>query len=185
LQPLLEPHRSYLEGRGFDPEELERIWDLSFLGLVPRLAWRIWIPVHLNGEIVSWTTRTIGKTKGPKYINANPEEEVHPIKSLLYGWDYVRSSVIICEGPSDVWRIGPGSVCVLGVNVSDSQMQLLSQVPRRVVCFDNEPLAQRGAEKLCNELSTYPGETTNVRLDSSDPGCADREEVETLRSFLE
>jgi hypothetical protein len=184
LGPLLEPHRGHLRGRGFDTKELERIWGLRGIGLASRLAWRIWIPVHLDGEVVSWTTRATGRKEGAKYVSADPDEEVWPIKTLLYGWDYVRSTAIVCEGPADVWRIGPGVVATFGLNVTTAQMDLLTSVPYRIVCFDNEPKAQKTAEKLCRELESFPGETTNVRLDSSDPGCATDREVEVLRNLL-
>ena len=29
------------------------------IGIAPRLQWRIWIPIHYHGEIVSWTTRSL------------------------------------------------------------------------------------------------------------------------------
>ena len=184
LQSLLQPHQGYLRGRGFDPVQLARLWDLSALGMAPRLAWRIFIPVHLDGEIVSWTTRSIGRGRSSKYVHADPSEEAWPIKSLLYGWDYVRHSAIVCEGPADVWRIGPGAVAIFGLNVTTAQLELLSNVPRRIVCLDNEERAQKTARKICEQLSCWPGETVNVCLNSSDPGCATEKEIEKLRRLL-
>lgn len=185
LEDLSEPHLRYLRRRGFDPRSLIELWGLRGLGPFGRPYWRIWIPVRLDGKTVSWTTRSIGDGGSPRYIHAEPDQEAWPIKTLLYGWDHVRHSVIVCEGPTDVWRIGPGAVAVFGLNVSVEQMQRLAEVPKRIVCFDSEPVAQRASEKLCRELSIFPGETIRVALDSADPGEATEEEVERLRSLLE
>ena len=182
LGPLQKPHRDYLSRRGFDPDELERLWMLKGFGPIGRFAWRIWIPVLLDGEIVSWTTRSIGESdrRVPKYVNADPEKEVWPIKSLLYGWDYVRDSVVICEGPTDAWRIGPGAVATFGLAVSTEQLEKMSSVPRRIVCFDSEPIAQRTADRLALRLQSFPGATVRVELDASDPADAKREEIAKL-----
>jgi len=186
--PLLDlqvPHRRYLEKRGFDPNELVSFWRLRALKIHDRLSWRIWIPVHFNGEVVSWTTRSISETTRQRYIHARPEQESLPIKTLLYGWDFVRASVIICEGPTDVWRIGPGAVATFGIATSLEQVRKLSSVPYRIVCFDNEPIAQKAADKLCDTLSNFPGTTLRVCLGSKDPGQATQEEITKLRSLLE
>ena len=184
LGPLSERHRAWLRGRGLDPDQLERLWDLRGIGLSARLSWRIWAPVHLDGEVVSWTTRTIGSQAG-RWIHADPREEVFPIKSLLYGWDCVRASVVVVEGPSDVWRVGPGAAALFGTVSTTSQIRLLSSVPRRVICFDREPAAQRVARRLAEQLQAFPGETLVVELTSADPGEATDAEVAELRAYLE
>lgn len=181
---LSRPHRRYLEGRGFDPDALARLWDLQGIGVSSELSWRIWIPVWSDGELASWTTRSIG-SEARRYVHARPEQEVWPIKSLLYGWDYVRHAVVICEGPTDVWRIGPGAVAVFGSNATVSQLRSLAGVPRRVVCFDGEPEARRSARRLVEQLSPFPGDTLSVELDSADPGEATDDEVARLRKFLD
>jgi len=140
--------------------------------------------VHLDGEVVSWTTRSIG-TQAGRWIHANPEEEVLSIKTLLYGWDYVRASVVVVEGPSDVWRVGPGAVGLFGMVPTASQAYLLSSVSHRVICFDREPAAQRAARRLAEQLQAFPGETLVMELASADPGEATDEEVAELRSYLE
>jgi len=185
LGPLSEAHLGYLRGRGFDPEELERLWGLRGIGLSSRLGWRLWIPIHLDGEVVSWTTRTIGEKSGSKYINAKPEQESVPIKSLLYGVDYVRHTMMVCEGPADVWRIGPGAVAMMGLSVTEEQMETIGNVPKRIVCFDNEPAAQKRAGELCRTLECFSRATANVCLEANDPGEADEVEVSELRKLLE
>ena len=109
IEALREPHRTYLEGRKLDPEKMEKLWDVGCFCVHSRLSWRIFIPVYYQGEMVSWTTRSIG-TNGKRYITAKPDECRLSLNSLLFGEDYCRHSIIITEGPFDVFRIGPGAI---------------------------------------------------------------------------
>lgn len=180
---LMRQHRRYLQGRGFDPDELVRLWDLRGIGIAPRLGWSIWIPIVMHGEIVSWTTRSLVDS-GSRYVSARPEEENIPIKETLYGWDYVQHAVVIVEGPADAWRIGPGTVATFGVNVSDEQVRLLSSVPYRMICFDNDEAGDRRADDLAERLLYSEGETYVAKLDSADAGSATPQEVSELRGWL-
>ncbi len=180
--PLWAPHRAYLERRGYDPDVLEELWGIQGIGISGNLSWRIWIPIHLEGRVVSWTSRSIGDEDGAKYITASPTEESVSAKTLLYGEGYVRSTVIVHEGPADVWATGPGSVATLGLSYTQQQMLHISRYPTRVICFDNEPPAQRVARKLANELKLFPGDTYVVHLESGkDPPECDPKELQEFR----
>lgn len=184
LGEIQSAHERYLRERGFNPDTLVKLWGLGGIGIDDKLPWRIFIPVHLDGEIVSWTTRSISEKVTERYINASPEQESVPIKHTLLGYDYVGHAIIVCEGPFDVFRIGPGSVCTFGTNVSPEQKRLIAHVPIRVVCFDNEPTAQVQALRLMDELSVWDGETYNVVLDSGkDPATASERDVRKLRQM--
>lgn len=181
---LLPAHKRYLRNRGFKPGFLEREWEIKGIGIAADWQWRIFIPVTLNGETVSWTTRSI--TDKARYRSASPEQEKLCHKDLLYGEDYCRHTVLIVEGPTDVWRIGRGAACTFGTGYRRSQLVRLARFPRRVVCYDSEPMAQRQARKLCDLLEVFPGETYNVQLNSKDPGAAtDKEIAELRRRFLD
>lgn len=182
--PLTTAHEHYLRGRGFDPDEIRQLWGIRGIGIHSRLSWRLWIPVFLRGELVSWTSRSIGECH-PRYLSARPDEEVIPLKQLLYGQDYIRSSVIVCEGPTDVWRIGPGAVATFGMGYSQRQLIDIAGYPVRIICFDNERDAQRRAERLAVDLAIVPGKTSLVRIESGDDiASADPEEVLELRRYL-
>lgn len=191
--PLLEPHKAYLRSRRFDPEEIIRLWSVGGIGLHSRLPWRLFIPVvGRDGRPLSWTTRALAArgTEGDngylRYVNAKPEEEAISIKSLLYGEQLATHAIIVVEGPTDVWRIGPGAVATFGLTVTAAQKAEIARYPLRAICFDNEPEAQRRATELCNELSTLPGKTVRVEVDAKDPGEASESEVKLLRrTFLE
>ena len=184
LQPLSGPHRRYLRGRGFDPDEITRVWGVQGVGIAPRYGWSLFIPIHHQGEVVSWTTRSIG-SKGKRYLNAPSDQERLPAKSLLYGEDQVRGAVIVCEGPTDVWRIGPGAVAVMGLIVTQEQIERLSRHPVRVVCFDREPEAERRMNRLVDTLRQFSGETYAVELETGDDvASADQGEIDAVRGMF-
>lgn len=159
----LEPqHKRYLKRRGFDPQLLSELWGLGGIGLrgaAYNLAWRLFIPIHLYGEMVSWTTRSLSETTKKKYRTATEDEEAINHHELLYGADYCRGTALVFEGPPDVWRVGPGALCTFGTQWSMDQLFTLSTFPRRVICYDNEQAAQKRARQLAELLALYDGET--------------------------
>ncbi len=179
-------HIRYLKERGFDCEALKRLWELKGIAISARLAWRIFIPVYHNGVMVTWTTRTISKQSNvTRYISASPSEEALPLHSLLYGEDYCRSSIIITEGPANVWRLGPGSVCTFSTNYTQAQLRKMLKYPVRAVCFDAEKEAQKRAKELCTYLESFPGETMNILLEhGNDPADTSKKEIEQIRKVV-
>lgn len=188
VKPLRTSHRKYLKERGFNPDELERLWEIKGTGqLGGKYKWRIFIPIKEpeRGEIVSWTTRAIFETKY-RYLSASPDQERMFHRHLLYGEEYARHAIIIVEGPTDVWKIGPGAVATLGTSYSQEQIERMAKYIRRVVCFDAEEAAQKRARKLCDALEVFDGETINVTLETGkDAGEATNKEIRKLRRLLE
>lgn len=182
---LYGPHRMYLHDRGCNVRLLEKLWKIQCIGIASRLAWRIFIPIIYKGETVSWSTRSISKNACSRYINAKADQEAMPIKSLLYGEDFIRDTAIIVEGFFSAWRIGPGAVATMGAVVTQIQLDKLIKYPVRVVCFDNDETGQTRARKLCDDLGSFPGETYNVVLDAPDPAEANEKDIKKLRrTFL-
>lgn len=181
--PLKRVHREYLRSRGYDPDLLANLWDLEGIGLSPRLAWRIYIPVVQQGVRVSWTTRAIGKVP-QRYLSASPAEESVPHKHCLYGADLCGHCVVIVEGPADAWRIGPGAVALFGTGYTTAQVRRLSRFPFRYVLFDNEVHAQQQAKKLAADLSCFAGKTTILQCDADDPGKMKRSELYQLKKLV-
>lgn len=182
---LTKAHKAYLRRRGFDPAQLIDEWDIQGISISKKLGWRIFIPVTLRGKVVSWTTRSISDKSELRYISAKPEEESVALKSLLYGQDKAKNSIVVVEGPFDVWRIGPGAVCTFGISYSKSQLMRIASYPMRTIIFDKDKSGRRAARRLCRELAEFEGVTNNVELDSKDPGSAcDGEIAEIRRRFL-
>lgn len=183
--PLKSVHKNYLISRGFDPEEVSRIWGVQGIGLQSKLAWRLFIPITYLGEPVSWTTRSVHAEADVRYVSAAPNQEAMKHKRLLYGEEYCKKHcVIVHEGPIDVWANGPGSVCTCGVGVSREQVRRLSKYLRRVICFDSEQGAQERARQLCDMLEPFPGETFNITLDSKDVATAPKRDIRKIRKMF-
>lgn len=178
-------HKQYLHGRGFNWKEIERVWKIQGIGIASRLSWRIWIPIHYCGEIVSWTTRCISANpRLTRYVTASIDEESIPHKQLLYGEDFARHAIIVVEGIPDVWKIGQGAVATFSTGYSIQQLERIAKYPTRAVCFDNELEAQRRAKKLVNDLAVFPGDTYNVVLDAKDPAEETEKNIKRLRKEI-
>jgi DNA primase len=184
VKPMLKAHRKYLRERGFDPNEIEDRWKVQGIGINARLKWRLFIPIQYRGKTVSWTTRSISHNAKTRYISASLTEEAIPHKSLLYGEDRCRHTIIVHEGPLDVWRMGPGAVATMGTGVSAAQVVKMAGYARRIICFDNEPAAQERARELCDSLEVFDGETINVQIDAKDVAEASEKEIRKLRKLV-
>ena len=186
---LLPCHRRYLSGRGFDPDEIAEVWRVQGIGLAPRLAWRLFLPIHQGGEVVSWTTRAIGDVPHmERYRGANRHEEAVHRGDLLYGEQYAGHGVVVHEGQTDVWRTGPGAVCTAGVGFSRGQIVRLSRFAPIAICFDSDPAAQRRARELADALAVLSpaGAVDVVRLSGPDPATSPEDEIRELRKrYLE
>ena len=183
---LQAAHRNYLTTRGLDSNEIVALWGVQGIGIAPKLGWRLFIPVLNQGKIVTWTTRSISPKSHTRYVSAKVSESSQGLKDLLYGEDHVRNAICVCEGPIDVWSIGYGAVATLGVGYSQKQLIKISKYPKRIVCFDSDPDAQKRARRLCRDLSPFPGETLNLVLESGkDPNEANKEELSQIRRMLD
>jgi len=188
IQPLKELplHQKYLRNRGYNWRKLEKLWRIQGIPLAVNLSWRIFIPITFQGDVVSWTTRSISKQEGIlRYISASPEQEAIAHKTLLYGEEYARQAIIITEGPFDAMRIGPGAVATLGIGFSTAQVQRMIRFPIRAILFDSELEAQKRAKKLMEALVDFPGETMICQLETGkDAGEADEEEIRQIRKEI-
>lgn len=187
--PMRKQHRQYLESRGFDPDEIAEVWGVQGIPWVPDgLSWRLFIPIHLNGNIVSWTTRSIAPEASLRYVAAKTTQEALSRRKLLYGArrGLAGHACVVTEGPTDAWAIGPGAFATMGLAYSPHQMGIISTFLIKVIVFDNEVEAQKRARKLCKLLEVLPGEVYQVTLSGSDPASSPKEEIRELRRrFLE
>jgi hypothetical protein len=180
--PLGKRHKHYLSGRGFDPEEVEKVWKVKGIEH-GRISWSLFVPILFEGKVVSWTTRKIRDDVDQRWCSAKPEQERIDHKKILYGLQFVKHSAIIVEGPTDVWNVGKGAVGTFGTGFRMNQVRLMSLIPNRVLCFDNSKDAQNRAQELADLLLPFPGRTSIVQLDAEDPGSATEKEVAKLRQF--
>lgn len=184
VKPMLDSHKKYLLKRNYNWRRIEKIWNVMGIGIAPPLSHRLWIPVEYAGKKRSWTTRSISDSPDViRYISASPIQEMISHKKLLYGEDYAGNSIVVVEGPLDVWRIGPGAVGTFGTRPTAAQIARIAKYPVRYICFDHG--AERHSQLLCETLSAFPGETHEIRLDAEDPGTASKKELRQIRSLLE
>jgi hypothetical protein len=177
-------HQNYLKTRGFDPGGIQRKYKILSCYQSGDFSYRIIIPIFIEGVAVNFTARDVTSQQSPKYKNLSNEKALIPMKECLYNIDSVFDTVVICEGVTDVWRIGDGSVATMGVEFTSKQLELLSRKRLRnaFVLYDSDAILK--AEKLANALSIFIPHTEIVILENGDPGDMKPEEANHLRKEL-
>jgi len=185
-----DAHTRYLESRGYDIHKISRTWNLFATGhsAAGTNKFRVICPVYYNGQIVSWQGRDITGKSALRWKSCPQELERRPVKHCLGGLEKINGdTIVIVEGFTDAWRLGIGSCCTFGTNYLMQQIQLMIPFKRKFVVLDSEekdPNAKKQADKLCNILSVFPGETVMVELDEGDPGSMKQDDANSLmRSF--
>jgi hypothetical protein len=198
---MQEPHRKYLEGRGFDPDELAFYHGLLGTGISCMwegidFKYRIIIPVYdLDGRLCTFQGRDYTGRQEIRYKCCPVEKAVVHHKHLLYGAEMCRARdhIVVCEGVFDQWRLGPGSVATFGTSLTREQVSLLSMWPRVTMLFDPEEEAQERARKVARDLSACGCQVEVCAADFGlgkdgklrDPGDLTRQEAqEVMREIL-
>ena len=178
---------NYLVGRGYDPEELQKIWKLSFTGPLSSYKFRIIAPIYHDGKMVSYQGRDYTGNSPLRYKACAKDKEVRDHKKCLYGsWLVKGNRAVVVEGIADAWRLGPGAIALFGIAYTMSQVQLLSQYRVLSLIFDEEPQAQLQQDKLAFALKTLnPSiELKIVQMEGGDPGELHQEEANQLMKEL-
>ena len=160
-EPISEPHRRYLEGRGFDPDELVRYHGI--LGTTAVGTWqgidfryRVMIPVYdLDGRLCTFQGRDYTGKQELRYKCCPVEKAVVHHKHLLYGAELARrrDRIVVVEGVFDQWRMGVGAVATFGTSLTREQVYLLTLWKEVVFLFDPEPEAQRHAHEYAKDIA--------------------------------
>lgn len=189
--------RKYLKSRDFDPKYLYKKYHIVGGGIDGDWKFRIIIPVYYQGQLLSWTGRSIlskEKLKQldiPRYKNLSIEKSVKNIKELFFNIDNCKSdTVVLTEGAFDVLRFDGNAICSMGTELTESQINLLASRFRKIfILFDNEPEAQKKARKFGLQLSSIgiDIEIVNAYEDfgKNDMGECSREEIEIIKKELE
>ena len=181
-------HRRYLFERGFDPDILAEEWGILGTGPSGPYKFRIIVPIHLNNKVVSYQGRDITDASPFKYKACPMEQEVVSHRNVLYGIDNVRShTVLVTEGVTDVWRLGPGAVATFGVEWSIAQASRLKDFPRVCILYDAERQAQKRAEALGGVIAGFGSDVLILQtpFDKPDPGSlTDVEAREFMRAHV-
>jgi DNA primase len=189
VKELMPVHTKFIESRRYDPEYVQRKYDV--VGVGPTMddwKFRLIIPVYHNRELITYVGRdTTGKLEVP-YRNCPIEKCITQAKESLYNLDFAGDTVILVEGIFDSWRIGDGAVCTFGTKYTDSQLLLLKGRKRVFVMFDgredDDGEAIGYAHNLAADLSGIVSDIEVLELDSGDPDGLSDDDVWYLRKDL-
>lgn len=181
-------HNVYLQDRGFNRYvHLAETWGLLAVGRGERdWQWRIIIPVHDEaGQMVTYIGRSIAKDPKVRYRMLEDEKALASPNDLLYGEHLTDGdSVIVVEGATDAWRLGPGAVAVLGASWSPTQAARLLSYRRVFIMFDPDETGRNQAQKLADWLAPHKVEVEILTGFDTDPGNFDEETVKCIRQEL-
>lgn len=126
--PAGHPAVEYLEDRGYDAKTLVKKYGVGYCreSHLPLACDRIYIPFLQDGELMGWQMRYIGTPAGkwpPRYYSCPGQ----PAKRMLYNIDTAKKydTVILVEGPIDVWGAGNQGVGLIGKKLSLTKLDLL------------------------------------------------------------
>ncbi len=172
VKPLTAIHYQYLKHRGFKPC-VARTWELMGTGIHGSYSHRIIAPIYLDKILVSYQGRDITGRSSLRYKACEKKDEVALHQHVLYGIDLVKgSTVIITEGITDVWRLGPGAVSCFGIEWTTQQARLIaSRFKHFYILFDREEQAGEKAYSLYQYLTSrgLHGEILTLNADVDDP----------------
>lgn len=180
---LMTPaQKQYLANRFFDPDQLEAEWELKGVGHIGPYKGRILAPIRLGGELISYQARDITDKAKAKYMACPDAEEVYHHQYSLYGVDKCRAKiVIVTEGITDVWRLGPGTAGTFGIDYLPQQMLMLARRFDNIFIFyDNEDQAQEKAERLSYDLMKFGKSCEIITNTEGDPGNMKQNDADYL-----
>lgn len=190
--PLLKPHKQYLEKRGFDPDYLVKHWDIKGTSPLSKLdgidyRYRILAPIFWEGKVVSFQARDYTGKQELKYRVCPEEREVVHHKDILYGhptlWEKRRG--LLVEGIFDVWRMQFAACCCFGTGYTSEQIRVMTKMfDELFILFDPEPLAQKSAKSLADELGFWGVKAELVKLQKTDPGDMTQKQADLLLKSL-
>lgn len=189
-------HRKYLIKRKFDPDTIERIWNVQGTGPISIMdnisySHRLVIPIYWenrknDNSIVSFQTRDITNKHILRYIACPEQREIVKHKHIFYQAIPTKEidTCICVEGVTDAWRFGYGAIAVFGIKYTKFQVREISKRFKRVfVMFDEDPQAVIQARKLASEL-TFRGVDAEPITIKGDPGDMSQDEANTLKKRL-
>ena len=186
--PINSKGIKYLKNRGFDTTTLIPKYKLEQTDIFSKLKqgsmsldyrWRIFIPIYMNRELVSYTARDYTGKRSPKYQHPYIESCIIPPSSCIYNIDTVKDRCIVVEGPTDVWKLGDGAVSIQGITYTKKQIKFLNEknLSKIVVMFDYGK--ENEARSLAHQLATICSDVRIASLKDGDPG--DLDPVEALK----
>lgn len=160
----------YLEGRGYDTDRLAKLFDVSYCPMahVYGIATnRIIIPIKKDGVMIGWQARYIGDDVHGQPFNVAGVAKYWTspgFKRRFFAYNYDRairhSTVLIVEGPADVWSAGVMSMGLIGKTMAPVLRKKFvldlekrhGNAARVVVILDPKPDKQRAGRKKAHPI---------------------------------
>lgn len=189
--PMNDRHKRYLTKRKFDPEVIEKVWDVQGTGPISLMdgisfSHRLVIPIYWENRIVSFQTRDITAKHSLRYITCPEQREIIKHKHIFYQAIPTKDSdACICvEGVTDAWRFGYGAIATFGIKYTKYQVREISKRFKKVfVVFDDDPQAIKQSEKLTAELILRGVDAYSIKI-QGDPGDMAQADADALKKEL-
>lgn len=179
-------HIKYIKARNFDIDYLIQKYDIRFTKYLGDYMWRVIFPIYYKNRIVSYQGRDITNHQELRYKACKKEDEITHHKDILYNIDNCNSNrILLVEGIFDVLRIGDNCCCGFGIQITQSQINLLKKYTEVYILFDNEEKAQVQADKVATTLNSSGVYVEIIRqTKNKDPAELSEKEVIYLKSEL-
>lgn len=185
--PLSPTAIKYLKNeRGFAYRYLEKKYQIKCFRPTSTYKFRIYIPVFVNSNLVTFTTRSYSKQVEPKYLHYPKQSSILFAKETLYNLDNATGdTAVVVEGPTDAWRIGDGAVATFGVIFTEKQVKIIRERFKRVfIMYDSDRQAQAQAQRLACLLASFNLSVNNVALSWGDPGGLSHTDAKHIRKEI-
>lgn len=189
-KPLSTKAKKYLRKRGLDPLVLVDSYGVVE-GKGGEYDRRILFPIYFDGKLVSYQGRDWTGMAFQPWKACSADKEVYNHRTLVYGLQESKfDSLFVMEGIGDSMNfncVEQGSAsCLFGIDYSKEQVRALRESGKKIlVCFDDEPKAQKRAQELCADLAIHNCEVENVQLSGGkDPGILKFEEVDSILEYF-
>jgi hypothetical protein len=146
---------------------------------------KILIPIWQHRLLIGWQVRTINPQSKPKYLNTPGAHK----GTWLYNLDaaLLQKDIIITEGVTNVWRIGPQAVAIFGHSMSVDQSQLAKTIwgfdGRALICLDEDTYGKNADRLLATSLrqdEAFPRGVALLRLRNGDASDHARQRMHYL-----
>jgi len=182
-----EKHKNYLEKRGFNWYDLRNKYGLLAADNYGEYAFRIIIPIIMDGKIVSFTSRDVTGKQSLKYKNHPDKYSLLPRNEWVMGIDDIKGdTIVITEGPLDYLKFGAGAVSLLTANFTTAQMNRIRKkgVRRVFIGFDPDEAGLAMREKMEQSLS-WADDISFINLEEGcDIGDLSNGEIKELRRMI-
>lgn len=201
----------YIGARRYSADYLQKAYDIRYMPPGTRLwdrpdgsevvSWdeRLLIPVYRSKRVIGWQARIAEEVVKVPGVTSKVKKYLFPPVAVTGGqgkgsWFYNSYAasycfdIVLVEGVTDVWRVGPHAMCIFGKTLTEAQLGILQDVwgffASCVIVFDGDPEAWDAACKLRDRLrekGVFKRGVTALRLaEGYDPDDYSTEEINVL-----